>query len=85
MSAGHHQHSLGLWVLERGAGRTGGQGGQGAGRTGRRDDPTGKGVGPGGGPAQSRGRTWFGPAGSDVHVSPMSPDHGRIVAGPVGT
>ena len=74
MSAGHHQHSLGLWVLERGAGRTGG-----------RDDPTGKGVGPGGGPAQSRGRTWFGPAGSDVHVGLTSPDHGRIVAGPVGT
>ena len=74
MSAGHHQHSLGLWVLERGAGRTGGW-----------EDTRGMGLGPGGGPARSRGRAWLGPAGSDVRIGPTSPDHGRIVTGPVGT
>lgn len=36
------------------------------------------------GPPRSRGRTWFGPAGSDVRVGLTSPDHGRIVAGPGG-
>lgn len=52
---------------------------------GGRADTRGKGVGPGGGPARGRGRAWFGPAGSDVRVGSTSADHGRIVAGPVGT
>lgn len=37
------------------------------------------------GPPRSRGRTWFGPARSDVRVGLMRPDHGLPVAGPGGT
>lgn len=37
-----------------------------------------------GGPPRSRGRTWFGPAGSEARVGLTSPDHGPIVTGPGG-